>query len=156
MNSKITQFKRQSVWVLLGLTVITATIYWSFWLRRQSRVLNQTLPQQPIPRWFFPISLALTILSIGWAIPEVLTDDAPVVIAIGKLLSKADLIFTIVWIFKVRNRLNLLLETSKSDKTWFGGVWTFLFGIFYVQFKLNRLQRRPNCKTSYEGSSASH
>ena len=147
MHSTITQFKRQSVWVLIGLTIITATIYWPFWLRRQSRLLNQSLPQQAIPTWFFPVLLALTILSIGWAIPEVLTDDAPWTIAIGKLLSRADLIFSIVWVFKVRNRLNALLESSKSDKTWFGGVWTFLFGIFYLQFKINHLQTQKDHET---------
>lgn len=147
MHSTITQFKRQSVWVLIGLTFITATIYWPFWLRRQSRLLNQSLPQQAIPTWFFPVLLALTILSIGWAIPEVLTDDAPGIIAMGKLLSRADLIFTIVWVLKVRNRLNALLETSKKDKTWFGGVWTFLFGIFYLQFKINRLSTQQSHET---------
>ena len=145
MHSTITQFKRQSVWVFIGLTIITATIYWPFWLRRQSRLLNQSLPQQAIPTWFFHVLIALTILNIGWAIPEVLTDDAPGIIAIGKLLNIADGIFMIVWVFKVRNRLNALLCFSKNDKTWFGGVWTFLFGIFYLQFKINRLQmqRKP-------------
>jgi hypothetical protein len=147
MFSTITQFKRQSVWALIGLTIITATIYWPFWLRRQSRLLNQSLPQQAIPTWFFPVLLALAILSIGWAIPEALTNDAPGIIAIGKLLSKADLIFTIVWVFKVRNRLNALFETSKNEKTWFGGVWTVIFGIFYLQFKLNRLQTQQSRET---------
>ena len=66
---KITQFKRQSVWDLIGLTFITATIYWPFWLRRQSRLLNQSLAQPAIPTWFFHVLMALTILHIGWAIP---------------------------------------------------------------------------------------
>ena len=138
MRSSITQFKRQSVWALVGLTIITATIYLAFWLRRQTRILNQNLPQQQIPGWFFPVSLILTILSLGWTIPEVLTDDARGIVAFGKLLSRADLIFMTVWVFKVRNRLNVLLETSQSDKTWLGAVWTFFFGTFYLQFKLNR------------------
>ncbi len=145
MRSTITKFKRQSVWALIGLTSITATVYFAFWLRRQTSVLRENLPQNPIPGWFFPVSLSLTILSLGWSIPEVLTDDAPWAIAVGKLLSKADLLFLIVWVFKVRNRLNELLGTSKSDKTWLGGVWTFLFGMFYLQFKLNQLhdETRP-------------
>jgi len=147
MHSTITQFKRQSVWVLIGLTIITATIYWPFWLRRQSRLLNQSLPQKAIPTWFFPVLIALTILNFGWAIPEVSTDDAPGIIAIGKLLNIADGIFTIVWVFKVRNRLNTLLCFSKNDKTWFGGVWTFLFGILYFQFKINRLKAQNNHET---------
>ena len=138
MRSTITQFKNQSVWALIGLTIITATVYFPFWLRRQSRILSENLPEQPIPGWFFPVAITLTILSLGWSVPEVLTDDAPWAIAVGKLLTRADLIFTIVWIFKVRNRLNTLLEASASDKNWFGAVWTFLFGIFYLQFKLNR------------------
>jgi hypothetical protein len=33
---KITPFKRQSVWVLIGLAIITATIYWPFRLRWSS------------------------------------------------------------------------------------------------------------------------
>jgi hypothetical protein len=147
MHATITQFKRQNVWVLIGLTIITATTYWPFWLRRQSRLLNQSLPQQAIPPWFFPVLLALTILNIGWAIPEVLTDDAPWAIAMGKLWSRADLIFALVWIFKVRNRLHVVLESSKSGKTWFGGVWTFLFGIFYLQFKINQLRRQTDHET---------
>jgi len=104
--------------------------------------LNAHLPNQPIPRWFFPVLLALSILSIGWAVPEVLTDDDPAVMVIGKVLGRADLIFTIVWVFMIRNRLNVFLGASKRDKIWFKGLWTFLFGMFYVQHKLNRLQRQ--------------
>jgi hypothetical protein len=144
MRSTITHFKRQSVLVLIGLTFITAQNYLTFWLRRQSRILNQDHPQQAIPAWFFPLLVALSIFSIGCALPEVLTDNALGFITVGELLSKADLIFTIIWVFKVRNRLNALLETSKKDKTWFGILWTSLVGIIYLQFKLNQLQMQQN------------
>jgi len=89
-------------------------------------------------------------LSLGWAIPEVLTVNSLEIIAAGKLLSIADRIFTIFWAFGVRNGLNTLLCFSKNDKTRFGGVWK-LFGIFYLQFKLNRLQTQQSHETQSKG-----
>jgi hypothetical protein len=147
MGSEVTEFKRQNVWALIGLTIITGTIYWAFWLRRQSRILNVKLPAHPIPEWFFPVVLSLTILNLGWGIPEALTHDAEVVILIGKIVHLVDVTFSLVWVFKVRNRLNVLLETSKNDKTSFGAVWTLILGVLYLQYRLNRLQRHTTRET---------
>lgn len=59
---------------------------------------------------------------------------------ISKLIFKIDLILTIIWIFKVRNRMNILLEIEKKTPYWYHAFWTLLFGLFYLQCKVNKLQ----------------
>ena len=35
---------------------------------------------------------------------------------------------------------NAILESQPATFSWYHPLWTFLFGIFYLQYKLNRLQ----------------
>lgn len=139
--SAVRQFRRQSVWAVIGLTIITAAIYIPFWLRRQTRVLNQNLPNLRVPGWLFPVSLVLSILNIGWVIPEIITDDDPRIMAIGKIINKIDIVILIAYVFTVRHRMNLVLNAAKGSVAWLSGLLTFLLSIYYLQFKINRLQK---------------
>lgn len=133
-------FPTQSVWGMIGLTLITLTFYFPFWLRKMSRVVNALLPSNPIGTWFFPVSIILTALNFGMVIPEILTEDNPAIMMVSKLMEKADAIFILVWAFKIRNRINLVLDAEKKTDLWFNAFWTFLFQMFYIQFKINRLK----------------
>lgn len=136
----IHKFPRQSVWAIIGLSLVTLTIYFPFWLRKHTRIINQLLPNNQVPSWWFPLYLCITILNFALVIPEIITEDHPAVMAVSKLISMIDIILTIVWIFKLRNRMNILLETEKKTPYWYQAFWTLLFGLFYLQYKVNKLQ----------------
>jgi hypothetical protein len=59
---------------------------------------------------------------------------------ISKLANIADSVVVLVWAFKIRNRMNLILEAEKTSELWFKGFWTFFFQLFYMQFKINKIR----------------
>ena len=48
------------------------------------------------------------------------------------------MIFTLVMAFVIRRGLNSLVHVPRTHPAWFHGFWTFLFGIFYLQWKINK------------------
>jgi hypothetical protein len=139
-KENINHFTRQSVWGMIGLSIITLTFYFPFWMRKTSRVINGLLPANRISPWFFPVSIILTLLNFGMVIPEILTDDNPTVMMVSKLLNRIDCIVIIVWAFKIRNRMNVILEAEKKTPLWFNAFWTLNFQMFYIQFRINKIK----------------
>ncbi len=139
-GENIDHFPVQSVWGMIGLSLVTLTFYFPFWLRKTSRVVNALLPSNPIGTWFFPASIILTALNFGMIIPEILTDDNPTLMAISKLLNRLDTVLVLVWVFKIRNRMHVILEAEKKTPLWFNAFWTFFFQVFYIQFRINTLK----------------
>jgi len=133
------QFPKQSIWGMIGLTIITLTFYFPFWLRKHTRIVNRILPDAAIASWWFPVCITVTILNLGMVIPEILTNDHPAVMLLSKIMEKIDIILTVVWTFKLRNRMNTVLEAQPKQPEWYHGFWTLFFGIFYLQHKVNKL-----------------
>ena len=138
-RENINHFTSQSVWGMIGLSLITLTFYFPFWLRKTSRLVNGLLPTNQISTWFFPASILLTILNFGMVIPEIVTDDNPIVMMVSKLMNNIDCIVILVWAFKLRNRINLVLEAEEKTDLWFNALWTFLFQMFYIQFRIKQI-----------------
>ena len=143
-RNSIAKFPRQSVWGMIGLMIITITFYFPFWLRKHTRILNNLLPENRIGKWWFPVCLVVTALNFGMIIPEIITNDHPIAVGISKLMEKLDIILIIVWEFKIRNRMNIILEAQKGTRGWYHAFWTLIFGIFYLQHKANKLQKEPS------------
>lgn len=122
------------------MSLITLTFYFPFWLRKITRVINRLLPLNPIGMWFFPASIILTALNLGMVIPEILTDDNPAVVMASKAINRIDAILVLVWVFKIRNRMNVILGAENRSPLWFNAFWTFIFQIFYLQFRINRIK----------------
>lgn len=140
-KENINDFQKQRVWALIGLSLITLTFYLPFWFRRQSKIINRLLPSDKITTWLFPLSLGFTILYFGMIIPEVITNNHPAVMLISKTINLIDIIITLVWAFKIRNRLNYIFEAEKDHGLWFNGSCTFLFTSFYIQYKINKIKK---------------
>lgn len=129
-KAAIEHFSSQSVLGMIGLSIVTLGFYIPFWMRRVSGVLNVLLPANRIGAWFFPVSMGLTLLSVLlWAGGME-----------GNLVNSASFVVGLVWAFKIRNRMNSLLEAERTTELWFKGPCTFLFTSLYIQFKINKLK----------------
>lgn len=128
-----------SILEMIGLYVVTLHLYFPFWLRSISRVINGLLPSNRIPSWYFPTSVFLSCASLGWVIPVVHSNHAPTVLLVWKLIHILDAVFILVWTFKVRNRVHIILNSIQGSPDWFDALWTFLFQPLYLQLKFNRL-----------------
>ena len=140
-RENIAHFTSQSVWGMIGLTIVTLTFYFPFWLRKTSRIVNDLLPTNRIGAGFFPISIMLTIINFGMVIPEIMSNDDQTVVMMSKLVNLLDVLVILVWSFKIRNRINMILEAENPSRLWFNAVWTFLFQLFYIQFRINRIKK---------------
>jgi len=142
MNIQITHsFRRQSVWALIGLTVITLGFYALLWLFRQTLVSNRLLPEDRISNGFvisfvsISVLITLTIITV-----LIFADDRASARELSKFLSDINFILILVWTFRIRNRINKLLDVSDFNPYRLNVIWTVLFGIFYLQYKINSLQ----------------
>lgn len=140
--TNIGEFREQSVLAVIGLSIITFGIYMPFWFDRQAKVIDRLLPYNPVSRGLVGSVYVLFILSIVWIIPEILTNEDSGVMLLSSLIDLSGNICALVLIFKIRNRINIILGARPGDPRWFSGVWTFFLTLFYVQGKINKTIRQ--------------
>lgn len=66
----------------------------------------------------------------------------PTLDSLTTILDRVFGMLVLVLDFQVRGGFNGLLRVLKSDPNSFGGVYTWLFGVIYLQYKLNQNIRR--------------
>ncbi len=140
----LNNFRVQSVWLILFLTLITLGIYAIFWLRRQNQTLNIVRPDLKVVMLYGNIVLAVAFVSAGLDVASMI-DSAPGLETATNGLDRIFGIMALLLTFQVRNGFNLLLRAQKGDGRWFSGLWTWLFGTAYLQYKLNKsIQSQQN------------
>ena len=152
----IAVFSSFSVWYVLGLTILTQGLYFMYWHWHRSRKLNEALPANPISTTFMNNVVAAYIVYLGLVIyasvyfpeaiqiPENATAETlsqipiPGVWVAVQIFGNIVLILTAIWSYKIRNRLNQLLEVEKGQALWSGPILAVLFQAFYLQWKINK------------------
>lgn len=136
----IGQFKSQSTWRLFFLCLITFGIYTAHYIKRQSQIFNQHLDEErQISEGFLGFILILAYITVILMIPGFFLNEGHLLGAISDLLDNIWGILVLIWAFKARNRMNMLLAVTKDQTHWFHGLWTFLFTFLYFNFKINSL-----------------
>ena len=134
-------FPTKHTWALILLSIITYFVYPAHYVKKLTARLNQEPCEAPRISaalvWAILIfSYAGLALFIGYLAVE---DDHP----IAKFSTFADRIggiLFILWAFVARARIHVLLQPRKGSPEWLHGFWTFVFNVFYVNFKLRRLK----------------
>jgi len=136
----LSQLQSQSTWRLVLLSLITLGIYEAHYIKRQTTILNQCLDEQrQISEAFVHLILFLAYFTVVLMIPYLLLEEGHPIEAISNLLDLVWGILVIIWAFKARNRMNMLLGITSGHPQWFSGLWTFLFPVYYYNFKINKL-----------------
>lgn len=136
----LNSLRRESTWRLFFLGLITLGIYFAYYIKRQTACMNQYLNQEKrISEELVKIILILSYISAIFFIPYILVEEGSPIEAISNLLDTVLEILLVIWAFKARNRMNMLLSATKGSEFWFHGLWTFLFTALYFNFKINKL-----------------
>jgi len=128
-------FERYSTWATIGLSVITLGIYVFYWLYTRTERLNQHT-DAPIGSAFINTTIVFYVLSLLQYM-EQFTEVSETFSAVIGFVAVISAILMYVWIYKIRNRINLLLNTVKGDESWLGPIYPFFFSIYYFQYKIN-------------------
>lgn len=139
----IGKLRSQSTWRLLGLGIITYGVYYAYYLRNQTPLINSYINDDShISLEFVNFVLFISYLSLALLVPYLLIDESRVLSISSNLVDKLWVVLMIVWGFKARNRLNAVLLLKNDDDDWFHGFWTFLFSPLYFNYKVNVLNEK--------------
>ena len=131
--SALRGFRPRSVSLMIVLTILTLGLYMNFWVHQLASALNQKLEHGRISMVLVGLFWAVSLTSVLWTVPEILSNDDPTIVRIGNVLTRADLLLAICMAFTIRGGLNTLFLASRRHPAWFRGLWTFLFGIGLVE-----------------------
>lgn len=136
------QLRYGSTWKLLGLGVITLGIYFAHYILKQTKAINKKVhPSERISGALVYSILISYYLSVILFIPPLINEDLIFLEKVSDSIDNASSILTIIWGFKARNRMNQLLNFTKSDSSWFNGLWTFFASPLYFNYKVNWLNQ---------------
>ncbi len=136
----------QNFWLVLILTYLTSGVYTVIWLRQQVQRMNPVYPQLRLSLGYVNIVLAVVIayFSLAWGVwlYHYVAPAPTALVLASDIVWWVTAVAQIVLTFQVRNRFNLMLTPDMGDTPWFSAVFTFLFGVIYLQYKVNRNIRR--------------
>ena len=133
------EFEKINVVWMIVLSFITLGIYFPVWFMKIKEVFDKLDTKQKISRSLIINLLVFTVLELIFTIllfiPGSLIYQVSVYI-LTNIFSWISIILLLVLAFKVRNALNEHFTEIK-----FSGIATFLFTIFYLQNRINSLQK---------------
>jgi uncharacterized BrkB/YihY/UPF0761 family membrane protein len=134
------ELKSQSTWKLLGLMLITLGLYAAYYMKRQTRIINEYYEHEDkISEGFITFILIICYTSLLFFIASFFVDESHTIAKASYLLDRITNVSFIVWGYKARNRMNTILSAQKETINWFHGLWTFLLSPLYFNFKINKL-----------------
>lgn len=134
------QLRSQSTWRLFFLNIITFGIYTSYYIERQTVILNRHLEQ----RNRIPEGFVHAIIFFAWMLAVMIIVELSARVdhsfeAFINFMSITWSVLVLIWAFMARKSMNVLMLARKDGLFWFDGFWTFMFHVFYFNYKVNRI-----------------
>ena len=130
-------FEADSVVKTLTLCIITIGAYLIYKLYRFSIQINQQSDLR-ISKLFIYITIFLFTISLGSLIYSLLNLHEPAILTSSIGIHVISSIFDVTWIIMVRNRINLIMGSTKGDMLWLNPFITSIFHVIYMQHKINQ------------------
>ena len=130
-------FKEKSVAIVLALCVFTFGLYVIFRLWQLTKILNSKT-ESSISKAFTSAAISIHFISLLGLIYYFLFPAPTALLITAKLLHLLSTIFHIVWIIKVRNRINSFNNVSKGNTLWLDPFLSSFFHVIYFQHKINQ------------------
>ena len=127
-----------SIFLMILLTVVTLGLYINHWVQHMASVLNRRQQRNHISMGLITLFWVVSLMSLLWILLGIVTEDSLSVVRFSRFLLAARAVFTVYMAFAVRSQLNAVVPTRRNDPVWLQGPWTFWFGIYYLQWMINR------------------
>ena len=138
------QFEKTSILLMIFLSIITAGIYIPVWFLRRTDAINSLQSEEKLSPDIFVFVIiidALGLLLSFWE-PGGGRDAARSFEVISGILNWIAIITILVQAFKVRRIFDEHFNIRLRKYMPFSGLATFFFGIFYLQYEINRFDLR--------------
>jgi len=136
-------FPRQSVLLTFGWAVITLNAYYAHWLWSRSASLDAWAARPTSPRWaygaLYVASVAGAVLTAVVVALEVVENLDPDLERASDALDRITNLFALILCFVLRGALNRAHAKGAAATAWVNGLALLVFGIYYLQWKINRV-----------------
>ena len=140
MNTILLQkLKRESTFLTFILNVATFGVYGAHYMYSQTQKLNEEVSSENKMDTFSMGAIVLAAWVSGIIdLFTVFSETSEGVEAFNDLLSIGLLISIIMWAFKWRKMFHETMSiTNSNDGRWLNGFLLFLFGLYYINYKIN-------------------
>jgi hypothetical protein len=139
----IKKLKRHGTWQLFGLWFITLGIYTGYYIKRQSKLINELIPegQEKISPKLVTFIFILGYLSAALFFPFFIVEEGHPIETVSTILDYIWGFSVCGWGFIAGALLNVVNSAEKGSKIWFGKIWSLLFGALYINYKINKLNK---------------
>ncbi|MFZ8200192.1 hypothetical protein [Alteromonas portus] len=137
MVRHVCDFEEKSVFAVLALCICSFGLYVIYRLWQLTHVINRKI-ENPISRAFTATAICIHVLSLLGILCYFLFPAPPALLLTAKLLHLLSSLFHVVWIIKVRNRLNTINNNKKGDVLWLNALLSSFFHVIYFQYKINQ------------------
>lgn len=127
---------RVSVWAVLGLSIISLGLYYTYWLFTRTQIINR-LSDKPISPTLVHTVLGLLMLNLILSFVSGYNPDNEDYQQLASISGLSYSLLNLFWVFTVRQRLHKMTQAGERSLFWINGIWTFLFQVLYLQFKIN-------------------
>ncbi len=149
----IKRLTHQSTWRLCGLAIITLGISLGYYLRRQTRAMNEFSGRDPkISEGPITIILLLLYASAGLQVLGYFSNTSRQWEGLVSFIHVIAGMLIILWGFMASKRLNQACNFSKQDSESLKSVWTLFLTPIYFNYKVNTLSNLPAKAPSLEGN----
>ena len=131
-DQSILAFRRFTAWGVFGLTIITFGIYPYYWMYSRATIIN-SLHEDKIPL-ALPLSL-MGVVFLSYA--SSFFGEGETAIIASLVITLIYLVLYFVVLFKIRNRLQDIINRSGNKQYKLGPILTFFFYAIYLQYKIN-------------------
>jgi len=127
---------RVSTWTVLGFTILSLGLYYTWWLFSRSRIINQLQPGK-IPDSLAWMVILLLLANFTTAFYSGMYPNNLDLEMYSNIINLIASLASLYWVFTVRNRLHSMAQASNADDFWLNGVLTFFLQVLYMQYKIN-------------------
>jgi hypothetical protein len=127
---------RVSVWAALGLSIVSLGLYYTYWLFTRTQVINRVC-DKPISMTLVHTVLGLLMLNLILSFVSGYNPDNEQYQQLARISGLVYSLFNLFWVFTLRQRLHRMTQAGERSLFWINGIWTFLFQVLYLQFKIN-------------------
>lgn len=127
---------RVSVWTVLVLSIISLGLYYTYWLFTRTQIINR-VADKPISMILVHSVLGLLMLNLIVSFVSGYNPDNEQYRQLTGIIGLSYSLLNLFWVFTVRQRLHKMTQAGERSLFWINGLWTFLFQVLYLQFKIN-------------------
>lgn len=127
---------RVSVWAVLVLSIISLGLYYTYWLFTRTQIINR-VTDRPISMILVHSVLGLLMLNLIVSFVSGYNPENEQYRQLAGIIGLSYSLLNLFWVFTLRQRLHKMTQAGERSLFWINGLWTFLFQVLYLQFKIN-------------------